>query len=100
MWRFFDWQTVTPSDSKIVFSAQVASSTSGLATATPVTVGTASGAPTVSWVGADVGAALANGGQPSQKYLRVTMNLDASSDGFAAPILVDWRQSYSCLPSQ
>lgn len=100
VWRFFDWQTVTPSDSKIVFSAQVASSTSGLATATPVTIGTASGAPTVTWVGADVGAALADGGQPSQKYLRITMNLDASSDGFAAPILIDWRQSYSCLPSQ
>ena len=59
VWRFFDWETVTPSDSDIVFNAATADTQANLATATPVVyLGTASGGPITSWVGTDVSSAL------------------------------------------
>jgi hypothetical protein len=100
VWRFFDWQTITPGDSKIVFSAQTAGSASALASAQAVQFGTASGAATMGWVGEDVGQALSDASVRSQKYLRITMNLTASTDGTAAPTLLDWRQAYSCIADQ
>ncbi len=100
VWRFFDWQTITPGDSKIVFSAQTASSASALASAQSVQFATAQGAATMGWVGEDVGQALSDASIRSQNYLRITMNLTASSDGTAAPTLLDWRQAYSCIADQ
>jgi hypothetical protein len=100
VWRFFDWQTITPSDSKIVFSVQTSDTAAGLASAPSVVIGTASGAPTVGWVGANVDDALHAAGLASEQYLRVTMSLYAASDRFSAPTLLDWRQSYSCPPAQ
>ncbi|HVW29133.1 MAG TPA: PA14 domain-containing protein [Polyangiaceae bacterium] len=100
VWRFFDWQTITPGDSKIDFSVQTSDTESGLASAPSVDIGEASGAPTTGWVGADVGLALSNANLTSLQYLRVTMKLDAASDGTTAPTLLDWRQAYSCIANQ
>jgi hypothetical protein len=99
-WRYFDWQTVTPGDSQIVFSARTATTAEGLDTATPIVFGTAAGPPTTSWVGQNVGEALIDNGMRSQLYLRITMELKPSSDKFQTPVLNKWRQSFSCLPSK
>jgi hypothetical protein len=99
VWRFFDWETVTPSDSNIVFNAATADTQAGLATATPVAyLGTASGAPITTWTGTDVSQALAP--NPSRQWLRVTIKLNPSSDQLQAPTLTAWRQQYDCAPSQ
>lgn len=99
VWRFFDWETVTPADSYITFQAQTSDTQAGLATATPVVgLGTASGAPITTWVGSDVSAALAP--SPSLQYLRVTMTFNPSSDHYSAPTLTAWRQNYDCVDSQ
>jgi hypothetical protein len=99
VWRFFDWETVTPSDSNIVFNAATATTQAGLDTAAPgVYLGTASGAPITNWTGTDVGAALAP--TPSQQWLRVTIAFNPSSDHYSAPTLTAWRQLYDCVDNQ
>lgn len=99
VWRFFDWETVTPADSYITFQAQTSDTQAGLSTATPVVgLGTASGAPITNWVGTDVSAALAP--NPSLAYLRVTMTLNPSTDHYSAPTLTAWRQNYDCVDTQ
>jgi hypothetical protein len=94
VWRFFDWETVTPADSNIVFKAQEATTQPGLAGAMPVvTLGTASGAPITTWTGTDVSTLIT----PSLSYLRVTITLNPSSDGTQAPTLTAWRQQFDCV---
>ena len=110
VWRFFDWQTVTPSDSKIEFYAQTSATGSTFATlpAAPtavtsagvVSLGSASGASITAWTGADVGAALIAAGAKSQQYLKVTIRLIPNTALTAAPTLSNWRQNYSCVPSE
>jgi hypothetical protein len=110
VWRFFDWQTVTPGDSKIEFYAQTSGTGTNFATlpnaptaATSsgvVSLGNASGASITSWVGADVGKALIAAGSKSQQYLKVTIRLIPNSGQTAAPTLSNWRQNYSCPPAE
>ncbi|HEX7668352.1 MAG TPA: hypothetical protein VF395_02155, partial [Polyangiaceae bacterium] len=100
VWRFFDWQTVTPSDTKIVFTAQTATTAAGLAAATSVPLGVAAGPTTAGWVGENVEDALERGTEVSQLYLRITMSMQPSTDHVSTPTIVKWRQSYSCVPSQ
>jgi hypothetical protein len=97
VWRFFDWQTVTPLDSNIVFSAQEATSEAALTGAMPVAMlGTASGAPITTWTGTDVSTLIT----PSLNWLRVTITLNPSSDETQAPTLTAWRQQFDCVDSQ
>jgi hypothetical protein len=99
VWRFFDWETVTPADSYITFAAATSDSEPDLDTASPVVnLGTASGAPITDWTGTDVSAALAP--TPSQAWLRVTITLNPSADHYSAPTLTAWRQNYDCVDSQ
>ncbi|HKQ67779.1 MAG TPA: PA14 domain-containing protein [Polyangiaceae bacterium] len=98
VWRFFDWKAITPSDTTIVFSAQTSDSVVGLDTAPSVVVGKAQGVTPPGWVGNDVGAALPQ--QASKHYLRITMTFNPSSDKLSSPSLSDWRQSFSCRPSE
>ncbi|HEX7600073.1 MAG TPA: hypothetical protein VF316_00640, partial [Polyangiaceae bacterium] len=96
LWRFFDWETVTPSNSNIVFTAQTASTQGLLPTAVPVVnLGTASGAPITTWTGTDVSVALSP--KKSAAWLRVTITLNPSSDALNAPVLTAWRQQYDCV---
>jgi len=111
VWRFFDWQTVTPSaNSKIEFYAQTSATGSDFATVplhptmvtTPgvVKLGTATGASNTSWVGSDVGALLLAAGLKSQQYLKVTIRMVPNDQLTASPTLANWRQNYSCVPAE
>ncbi len=110
VWRFFDWQTITPSDSKIELYAQTATTATSFATlpiapaAVLVTgvvkLATVSGAPVTVWTGADVGAALVAVGLKSQQYVKITARFSPNSALTAAPTLVNWRQNYSCVPAE
>lgn len=100
-WGHFDWQSRTPGDSSIEFSAQQGDGTT-FAPATPVKFATAKGADVVApyWAtgGTKVSAAL---GQPKgghQRKLRITMSFLPSSNKSQAPTLIDWRQSIECVP--
>jgi len=104
-WGLFDWQSRTPGDSKIKFSAQTSTDGVTWSPATPVLFGTASGADIVSpsWgtSGVTVSSALGTPkGSPSEKQLRITMSFLATSDRGRAPTLVNWRQSIECIPSE
>jgi hypothetical protein len=52
------------------------------------------------WSQLDVGAAFAAEGEVMRKYLKITVRLVPTSDGEAAPVLYNWRQVYSCPPSE
>ncbi|HEX3776780.1 MAG TPA: PA14 domain-containing protein [Polyangiaceae bacterium] len=114
VWRFFDWEDVTPAtNSKIEFYAQTSATgtdfltlpvypaavTTG-ASSGVVLVGTASGAPNTTWIGSDVGAALTAIGLKSQQYLKVTIRLVPNNELTASPTLTNWRESYSCVPAE
>ncbi|MEI9953125.1 MAG: PA14 domain-containing protein [Pseudomonadota bacterium] len=111
VWRFFDWQTITPSaNSKIEFYAQTSAKGSDFATVplypTAVTIpgvvklGTASGAPNTSWIGSDVGALLLAAGLKSQQYLKVTIRMVPNDQLTSGPTLTNWRQNFSCVPAE
>ena len=111
VWRFFDWQTITPNaNSKIEFFAQTSATGNNFATVPvyPTTVamsgvvklGTASGAPNTTWVGSDVGALLLAAGLKSQQYLRVTIRMVPNDQLTTSPTLTNWRQNYSCVPAE
>jgi len=111
VWRFFDWQTITPSaNSKIEFYAQSSAKGTDFATlpvypamvSIPgvVKLGTASGAPNTSWIGSDVGALLVAAGYKSQQYLKVTIRMVPNDALSASPTLTNWRQNYSCVPAE
>jgi len=111
VWRFFDWQTITPSaNSKIEFYAQTSAKGNDFATlptyptavstAGVVKLGTAAGAPNTSWIGSDVGALLLAAGFKSQQYLKVTIRMVPNDALTAAPTLTNWRQNYSCVPAE
>lgn len=94
VWRFFDYMTQTPSDSSITFSAQTADTQQGLAAATPAQLSKVTGAPIVSWTGVDVSTKLST---KSKDWLRITMTLNPSTDGYSAPTVTNWRQLYDCV---
>jgi hypothetical protein len=94
-WRFFDWQTSTPGDTKILFQAQTGDTLAAATAMTPVTLATVTGPPITSWTGVDVGSALAP--TPSGDLLRLTIVIFPSTDGLSAPTLTAWRQAYDCV---
>ncbi|MEI9940759.1 MAG: PA14 domain-containing protein [Pseudomonadota bacterium] len=111
VWRFFDWETITPSaNSKIEFYAQTSATGTDFATVPvyPATVnipgvvklGTATGASNTSWIGSDVGALLLAAGLKSQQYLKVTIRMVPNDSLSASPTLTNWRQNYSCVPAE
>jgi hypothetical protein len=106
VWRFFDWKVIAPSDSKILFKAQTGDLQTDLAAAPFASLGTASVAlatavpappPPVSWIGSDVSVRLALIPSISKQWLRVTMTMNPSTDGYSAPTLNAWRQLYDCV---
>jgi hypothetical protein len=111
VWRFFDWQAVTPpTNSFIEFYAQSVADPDDFVTLPPapllvsdpnvVFLGAAIGASPAGWEGSDVSAALNAEGLPSLAYLKITMRFHPNTDDDAAPVLTDWRQNYSCLDAQ
>ena len=100
IWHFFDWQTITPKDSSLVFTVQTADTQPTLPAATLASLATVSGAPVVTWTGADVATALNTIPSKSKAWLRVNITLNPSSDQLSAPTLVAWRQAYDCVDNQ
>jgi hypothetical protein len=110
VWRFFDWQAVTPPETSIEVYAESADDPSKFHTVpvAPTVVSipgvvqifTISGATVSGWSGKDIGAALAAAGLLQQKYLNITLRLSPNSKKTAAPVVSDWRQSYSCPPQE
>ena len=111
VWRFFDWQAVTPpvgsaievyaetSDSQATFH-DLPVSPSVVSISGVVKVATVTGATVAGWVGQDVGAALTAAGIVQRKYLQITLRLLPNAKLNATPTLTDWRQAYSCPPSE
>jgi len=111
VWRFFDWQTVTPAtDSSIEFFAETQAdpglfsslpvAPNAVASDTVVKVGTATGAPVTIWTGNAVEPLLEDKNLKSQEYLKITIRFVPNTEANASPILKDWRQSYSCVPAE
>jgi len=111
VWRFFDWQTVTPAtDSRLEFFAETQADPSLFSTLpvapntvmsdSVVKIGSASGAPVTVWTGNAVEPLLEAKMLKSQEYLKVTIRFVPNSEFNASPILKDWRQSYSCVPAE
>jgi hypothetical protein len=111
VWRFFDWQAVTPpSNSSIEIFAESSDDPSTFHSLPPaptavslpgvVKIFTITGATVSGWVGRDIGAALTAAGVPQQKYLNITARLTPNAAKTAGPTLSAWRQSYSCPPQE
>ena len=65
-----------------------------------VKLATVTGATVTGWVGKDVGAALTAAGLAQRKYVMITLRLIPNTKNTLTPKLTDWRQSYSCPPSE
>jgi hypothetical protein len=52
------------------------------------------------WSQLDVARAFASEGEVMRKYLKITVRLVPNRNGDAAPVLFNWRQIYSCPPSE
>lgn len=111
VWRFFDWQAVTPATASAIEIYAESSDTQNSfqtlpAAPTPVSltgvvkIATITGATVSGWVGQDVGALMTAAGVPQRKYLQITVRLIPNTKTTATPTLTDWRQSYSCPPQE
>ncbi len=108
VWRFFSWQSITPTGTSIVFEGQTASSPGALAAAPKVPLGTAKAPPIVTPTWTNNGVTFDNAliaiGQKSKAYARVTAKFnptypDAGVSG-TSPSLTNWRLVYDCLPAE
>jgi hypothetical protein len=95
VWRFFDFQTHTPLDSALVFTAKSAETESQLDAASYVELATVTGPDITTWTGVDVDTKLQSIGQQSHYFLRITIIPKAASDG-TPPSLTHYRQLYDC----
>lgn len=101
VWTSFEWRSKTPADSRIELSAQIGDGAGVWSPASSVLFATASGADVVAPSWATSGANLATL-LPATRgtALRVTMQLIPSADNSKAPTLLDWKQSFDCVPSE
>ena len=104
-WQVFQWQSQIPYGTSIGFRAATADTVAGLPSApatapTTADVGTAS-ATTSTWTSAPktVAASLkTDTGKSSRKHLRVFMTFNTTAN--QSPVLSNWRQLYSCTPTE
>ena len=121
-WQLWSWTSVTPSDTRIEFYVQTASTKAGLATApkdaivfsappgpsslvgTPAIAHAAnvpSGTPDTELGAALVDSTLSKFGRPRHlPYLRVTTRLVPSTDKQKAPTLSSWDLQLTCVDSE
>ena len=106
LWTFFDWQAVTASDSRISFFVQAADQDASAVwdalALTPlgsVPDSTGHNYYPPNWMGVDVSTVLA-AADARKPYLKVSMQLIPSADRRVAPVLVNWRQAYTCEDAQ
>ncbi|HMJ10440.1 MAG TPA: hypothetical protein VK524_03485 [Polyangiaceae bacterium] len=100
LWRFFEWQSTTPTGTSISFHAASADTLASLPAATLVGVGTAQPPPvtTPTWASGPrtIDEELGLAGEKSRKYLRITAALNPSASPPNTPTLTNWRVNYSC----
>jgi len=102
-WRFFDWQSITPTGTSITFTA--ATKNIGGTYGAEVNVGYSAPPPTqtATWTSGPqtVDEALKADGQESLPVLRVTAIFTPKTiQPSATPTLTQWRQSYDCVDSE
>lgn len=111
VWRFFDWQTVTPAtDSRLeIFAETQADPTmfsvlpvapNAVTAPGVVFVQTITGPPVTVWTGNAIDPLLQDQMLKSQEYLKITVRFVPNTERTASPILKNWRQSYSCVPAE
>jgi hypothetical protein len=95
-WSNLSWTATLPAGTSIDFVLRAATTSAGLATATPVTVST----PTLSSP-QNIGDRLVAGGLPATlPYLRVTATLRSNPTGSAAPTLSSFNVLYDCVAGE
>ncbi len=104
VWRFFYWEDVIPAtdagmSANIIFTAQTATTQAGLGAAPSVTLATVT-TTNLSFVGVDVGAALATIPSLSKDFLQLTFTLNPSSDHQTSPTLLAWQLNYDCVDTE
>jgi hypothetical protein len=103
-WRHLLWEDATPADSSIVFGVRTAATFAGLSVAQEVPLVTSSTAlgdsSTVTWNGADIGAAIMATNVMPGPFLDLDVTLLPSSDGTQAPTLTTWQVQYDCTDSE
>jgi hypothetical protein len=101
-WRFFYWESNTPTGTSIAFTAQT--STDGATWGAAVAIGTAAPPPAVTptWTSGPqtVDAALRAASQVSQTYLQITATLNPDSTNTITPVLTNWQVTYDCVDSE
>lgn len=102
VWRFYYWQSLTPTGTSIVFTAQTSSNGSSWGTAVPI--GTSAPPPTATstWTSGPltVDQALRAANQVSLTYLQVIASLKPNSTDSATPTLTNWQLTYDCVASE
>jgi hypothetical protein len=103
VWGDFRWHAEAAGNSTIVFS--VKSDNTGAFSGSSVVIGSATSSninvPPAAAQAVNVGPLLAAANVISGRYLRVSMAFNPTTPGGAtAPILYDWEQRYSCVPSE
>jgi hypothetical protein len=103
VWRFFDWQSITPTGTSISFLAATGATVAALGP--QVAVGVAQPLPVVTptWTSAPftVDTALTSTGQVSKVVLRITAVFNPKTvQPSATPTLTQWRQNYDCVDSE
>jgi len=99
IWHYFDFQTHTPEDSSLTFTAQSADTEDALGSAPSVELAVVTGPDITTWTGVDVDGKLQSIGQVSHLFLRVSIALGDATDG-TPPVLVHYRQEYDCVVGQ
>jgi hypothetical protein len=115
VWHAWQYETVTPNGSSIEFVVETTNNPAdlnytldaggpaydGQPVYLPTTI---TGASITSFTdpraSQDVQSALLGAGQTSAKYLRVTVRLIPSPDGYTAPSLLKWNQQFDCVDAQ
>ncbi|HZU83504.1 MAG TPA: hypothetical protein VE987_11330 [Polyangiaceae bacterium] len=97
-WGAFALDGTIRDDAYVDVSVQTAPTASGLGGAPAVHLARFEGSAASSWTSVDVGSVLAAAGQDPGDWLRVSVELVASSSGGEPPALVGWRQASTCVP--
>jgi hypothetical protein len=109
VWMLFTWDTVTPSDSNVVFRARTGLTQADLANYSFVTLGTAQAnpdtqvcalLPVTTECPVKLGDAL--GGKPAaeRQFLELHIVMNPASDTIQGPTVNGWEIQYSCQPNQ
>jgi hypothetical protein len=107
-WGFLAYDTVTPGNSSVIFSARTATTNAGLAAASYTSLATAQVAPTDTQICSMAGPSPCpvdlytklNLPAAQQEFLQLSIAMNPTSDKASAPVVKSWDLTYSCPPSE